>query len=172
MSDEQVAKPLLVEKPPRPEVLGGLTIRVVTGCGNMYVQLNWCHGRLFEVFATLGKGGGCAICQSEALTRSVTLGLKCGAPLLEFIRQLRGIRCPGAMQFPREQSVLSCPDAIAKTLERYGTLPVDEVIKVILRSNGMIEAEGMSEDGEAEGAAKAVAELAHVREEQGLRGDI
>ena len=100
----------------RPPVLGGITVKVVTGCGNMYIQLNWLGDRLFEVFATLGKGGGCAVCQSEALTRSITLGLKCGIPVSEYVRSARGIRCPTPVPFPKDQAVLSCPDAIAKTL--------------------------------------------------------
>lgn len=123
-------------KPDRPIVLGGITVKVLTGCGNMYVQLNWYRGRLFEVFATLGKVGGCAICQTESLTRSITLGLKCGIPLSEYVHQLRGVRCPEPVSFPKESAVLSCPDAVAKTLEDYGLLSMEKVVELLLGTNG------------------------------------
>jgi len=102
----------------------------------MYVQLNWCQGRLFEIFATLGHGGGCATCEMEALTRSITLGLKMGIPVTDYICQLRGIRCPTPMPFPKESAVFSCPDAIAKTLSEYGSLEVDAVIGLLRGANG------------------------------------
>ena len=158
--------PQILTKPDRPSVLGGITVKTHTGCGNMYVQLNWFHGRLFEVFATLGKGGGCAVCQSEAITRGVTVGLKYGIPLSEYLHQLRGIRCPTPVPFPREKAVLSCPDALAKVLERYGTLPVSEVVKLLLGANGHSPEAG-SEDEEAEVMAH-MSELALERQKAGL----
>ncbi len=125
-------------KPSRPKLVGGLSICAVTGCGKMYVQLNWFGGRLFEVFATLGKSGGCAICQSEALTRSITVGLKCGVPVDEYVRQVRGIRCPEPRMFPKEEAALSCPDALSRVLEEYGSLSVENVVKLLLGSNGVV----------------------------------
>jgi len=122
-------------KPTRPPVLAGVTVKATTGCGNMYVQLNWYKGVLFEVFATLGRGGGCAICQSEAITRSITLGLKHGLPLEEYIDQLRNIRCPSPVPFPRESAVTSCPDAIAKVLRDYGGMSVVQVADLLFKIN-------------------------------------
>ena len=133
-----------MDKPSRPSVLGGLSVKVVTGCGNMYVQLNWYQGRLFEVFATLGKGGGCNVCQSEGLTRGITVGLKFGVPVSEYVRQLRWIRCPSPMPFPKEAAVESCPDAIARTLEEYGGLSMDRVVELLLGANGREDKGGVS----------------------------
>lgn len=158
-----VPQQALPTKPDRPSVLGGVTIKVTTGCGNMYVQLNWYHGKLFEVFATLGHGGGCAVCQSEAITRSITLGLKYGIPLIEYTRQLRQIRCPSPVPFPRESAVTSCPDAIAVTLERYGTLDIQAVVGLLLGVNG----HGKSEDDEETVMARMV-ELDQERRRQGI----
>lgn len=121
----------MTEKAKRPRVLGGITVKVATGCGNMYIQMNWRDGQLFEVFATLGKTGGCATSESEAVTRSVTLGLRSGVPVDEYIKQLRGIRCPNPMPFPKEYAVSSCSDAIAQTLSKYGKLGIENVIRLI-----------------------------------------
>lgn len=113
-------KEMALEKVARPKVLKGITVKVPTGCGNMYVQLNRLEGKLFEVFATLGKTGGCATCQSEALTRSITVGLRCGVEVEEYIDQLQNLRCPSPLPFPKEEAALSCPDALAKVLQAYG----------------------------------------------------
>jgi len=131
----------------------------------MYIQLNWYEGRLFEVFATLGHGGGCALAQSEGLTRSVTLGLKYGIPVQEYIRQLRGIRCPSPMPFPKEKAVWSCPDVLARVLDEYGTLGVDTVVGLLRGANGHSEeGEGLTD----EGWAVRLGELVREREEAGL----
>lgn len=154
-----------MQKEVRPKILGGITVKVTTGCGNMYVQLNWKNGRLFEVFATLGKSGGCASCQIEALTRSITLGLRCGILPEEYIDQLRAIRCPSPLPFPRESAVSSCPDAISKTLEQYGNLAIEDVVKTIC---GVNPSEVISVEEEEKRAKEAVAQLAKIREEQDL----
>lgn len=71
-----------------------------------------------EVFAQLGKSGDCAKCQNMALSHAITLGLKYGVPLKEFIRKLRGHSCPGQMPGGPDR-VLSCSDAIAKAMREY-----------------------------------------------------
>ena len=124
-----------MSKAERTRVIGGLTVKVKTSCGNMYVQMNWQDGQLFEVFATLGKTGLCATSQSEALTRSITAGLRSGVPVDEYIEQLSNIRCPSPMPFPKEDAVSSCADAVSKTLAKYGKLDVNGVIKVIRKAN-------------------------------------
>jgi len=135
----------------------------------MYIQLNWYHGKLFEVFATLGRGGGCAVCQSEALTRGITLGIKCGIPVPEYARQLKGIRCPNPMPFPKEDAVFSCPDAIARTLEKYGMLPIDKVVDILLQANGDSTSHSeLSPEEEEQDAVAQTRELAREREEQGV----
>jgi len=106
-----------VEKQPRPKILSGKSVKVKTGCGNLYITLNKSEDRLFEVFATLGRAGGCANAQNEALTRMITLSLRCGVPKEEIIDQLVGIQCPNPVMFPEGERVLSCPDAIAKVMK-------------------------------------------------------
>lgn len=167
-----------VVKAPRPTILAGITVRVNTGCGPMYVQLNWYQKRLFEVFATLGKTGGCASCQSEGITRSVTMGLRCGAPVKEYVKQLKGLRCPTPVPFPRESAVWSCPDAISGVLDRYGSLPVADVAKLVVTAIGLEDGELPSEvvtpmtEGEQEKAAmEALEELKSKRVEDGVYED-
>lgn len=161
----------ITSRPPTPIVLGGLRVKVVTGCGNMYVVLTWYQGRLYEVFATIGKGGGCAVCQTEGLTRSTTLGLKHGIPVADFVRQFRGIQCPWPRPFPKDTAVMSCPDGIAKTLERYGSLDIEDVIALIRQPNGdgtALPGKDLSEEEEMAEAVKSAQELEKARMEQGL----
>lgn len=109
-----------MEKQPRPKTLPGKSVKVKTGCGNLYVTLNKSEDKLFEVFATLGRAGGCANAQLESLTRMITLSLRCGVPKEEIIKQLTDIQCPNPVMFPEKERVLSCPDAIARVMKEEG----------------------------------------------------
>lgn len=101
-----------MDKLNRPMVLSGTTHKVTTGCGNMYITVNHSpNDGVIEVFATLGKAGGCAKCTLEAVTRCITLGLKYGIPLKEFADELLNCRCPSPIM-----GNTSCIDAISKVL--------------------------------------------------------
>ena len=106
-----------MDKRERPQVLAGVTTEKKTGCGSIYITVNGDEQGTFEIFATLGKAGGCAVAQLEALTRMVTLGLRSGAPLWPYVAQLGEIRCPSPYMFPKKERALSCADAIAHVLE-------------------------------------------------------
>lgn len=105
-----------MEKRKRPKVTKGFTHRVKTGCGYVYITPNWDGSTLIEVFATLGKAGGCAHAQLEAITRMISLGLRYGIPVEEFVKELKGIRCPSP-SLDEGKEILSCPDAIAGVLD-------------------------------------------------------
>ncbi len=128
-----------VTKVPLPSVLPGIRVKVVLPCGSLFIRFSWYHDRLVEVFASLGKTGGCAACQSEALMRVISLGLRCGIPVDEFIDQLRNIRCPNPNLFPKEDRVLSCPDAVAMTLIKYGKLTLQEAIALSGNGNASVQ---------------------------------
>lgn len=107
-------------KAKRPIRTVGPTVKVATGCGNSYVTCNTLEGDLkpFEVFCHLGKAGGCATCQSEALTRSITIGLRYGVPVEEYARQLAGLGCPSSAFDSELGLVKSCPEGIAKAIAK------------------------------------------------------
>lgn len=97
----------------RPAILEGMTMKIVTGCGNKYVVLNFTEtDEPFEVFDIMGKAGGCACSNSEAIARLISWGLRSGADILEAIKHLRGIRCHNEVH----EGATSCADAIALAL--------------------------------------------------------
>ncbi len=107
----------------------GITERVNTGCGSLYVTINSDDAGLCEVFSTLGKAGGCASAQLEAVCRLITLALRSGVDASAVVKQLRGIRCP-SIAWEGGKSVLSCADAIASVLERHVGGETETVEKV------------------------------------------
>ncbi len=104
---------------PRPEVITGTTRRMTTGCGNLYVTINEDREGPFEVFAAMGKAGGCSASQTEAISRLVSLALRSGLDRETIIKQLKGVRCPAPARERGGGIILSCADAIAKALERH-----------------------------------------------------
>ncbi|MGB2960750.1 MAG: ribonucleotide-diphosphate reductase subunit alpha, partial [Bacteroidota bacterium] len=103
----------------RPHVTVGITERVKTGEGYLYVTINEDENGLCEVFTTIGKAGGNAAAQSEAISRLISLALRSGIEPREIVRQLKGISGPTPVWDGRGAQILSTPDAIGKVLERY-----------------------------------------------------
>ncbi|MFC1907952.1 vitamin B12-dependent ribonucleotide reductase [Chloroflexota bacterium] len=104
----------------RSKVTSGITERVTTGCGYIYVTVNSDEQGICEVFSTLGKAGGCASAQLEATCRLISLALRSRIDVAKVVRQLRGIRCP-SIAWEEGKSILSCADAIASILEKHTT---------------------------------------------------
>jgi len=101
----------------RPQSIRGVTERVRTGHGNMYVTINFDEADTpFELFGNLGKAGGCDSAQLEAISRLVSLALRSGIEPATVIDQLRGITCCPA--WDEGTLVRSGPDAVALALER------------------------------------------------------
>ena len=106
----------------RPSETLGVTERIRTGHGNMYITINFDpqgERRPFEVLGRLGKAGACDTAQLEAISRLVSLALRCGIDPEEIVDTLRGISCCPA--WDEGTLVRSDPDAIALVLERHRT---------------------------------------------------
>ena len=101
---------------PRPDVTMGYTEKVKIGCGNLYITVNYDEQGVCEVFTNTGRAGGCPS-QSEATARLMSVALRAGVDSDELIRQLKGIRCPSTIR-QQGMAVTSCPDAIAKAIEK------------------------------------------------------
>ena len=107
----------------RSRKTSGVTEKVNTGCGHLYVTVNLDEQGVCEVFSHLGKAGGCASAQLEAICRLISLALRSGVDAVSLVKQLKGIRCP-SIAWENGKSVLSCADAIASVLEKH--IGVDE----------------------------------------------
>jgi ribonucleoside-diphosphate reductase alpha chain len=108
----------------RPEVTTGITRRVESGCGHLYVTINSDSDGPCEVFTQMGKVGGCASAQLEAIARLTSLCLRSNVKVSSIINQLQGIRCPSPM-WSKGEMVTSCADGVAKALKTYLDLETD-----------------------------------------------
>jgi len=118
--ESQSAKPEVRKSPrERPSTTFGVTERVKTGEGYLYVTINEDERGLCEVFTTIGKAGGSAAAQSEAISRLISLALRAGIEPREIVKQLKGISGPTPVWDGNGGQILSTPDAIGKVLERY-----------------------------------------------------
>jgi ribonucleoside-diphosphate reductase alpha chain len=117
--ERKVIRPPAFQEPrPRPKITTGRTIETRTGCGALYVTINEDEHGIAEVFVQLGKSGGCAASQTEAIGRLISVALRSWLNPDALIRQLKGIRCP-SIGFDDGEIVTSCADGVAKVLERY-----------------------------------------------------
>ncbi|HWL39070.1 MAG TPA: vitamin B12-dependent ribonucleotide reductase [Gemmatimonadaceae bacterium] len=103
----------------RPDTLRGITTRIETPLGTMFLNITEDDkGQPFEVFINLGKAGGAAMADAEAMGRLISLALRSGIPIREVHRQLRGIASDKAIGLGPNK-VLSVPDAIGIALEKW-----------------------------------------------------
>ncbi|MDN5332571.1 MAG: ribonucleoside-diphosphate reductase alpha chain [Tepidanaerobacteraceae bacterium] len=115
------AVPQRIKPRPRPSITYGSTEKVKIGCGNLYITVNSDEHGICEVFTNLGRAGGCPS-QSEATSRLISLALRSGIDVRSIVEQLKGIRCHSTlrqMANNKDIKVLSCPDAIARAIERH-----------------------------------------------------
>jgi len=121
--EKKALKPVKRE---RPKALKGWTYQMQTGCGPLYVTVNEDKAGLFELFTTMGKAGGCAASQCEAIGRMVSLAWRSGVQARQVIKQLLGISCHAQSGFG-DNKVLSCADAVAKAIQMHMKLSGSEV---------------------------------------------
>lgn len=112
-SDKKIAKE------ERPEQVTGVTEKIETPKGTMYVTVNSDqNGNPFEVFAQIGKAGGDDQAMTEAMARLVSACLRSGVDPEELIDQMEGIRGPEPA-WDNGDKILSVPDGIATVMERH-----------------------------------------------------
>ncbi|MFO8183393.1 MAG: vitamin B12-dependent ribonucleotide reductase [Candidatus Aegiribacteria sp.] len=109
----------------RGDVTSGITRRIRTGCGKLYVTINMDEDGPVELFSQMGKAGGCAASQSEAISRLVSLALRSNIQPEAIVKELKGISCHRIV-WQGGNRILSCADAIGQTLEWY----IDEKMEI------------------------------------------
>lgn len=102
----------------RPIQTKGITQRIRTGEGTLYITINEDDDGLCEVFTTIGKAGGHAAAQSEAISRLISLALRSGINPKAIVKQLKGISGPSP-NWESGRLILSTPDAIGKAIDDY-----------------------------------------------------
>jgi ribonucleoside-diphosphate reductase alpha chain len=102
----------------RPSTLTGITDKINTGFGNLYITINSLNGKPFEVFAQIGKSGYSTMADTEAICRLISLALRSGVGVDKVIEQLIGIGGASPV-FQEGGLIMSIPDAIAKVLKKH-----------------------------------------------------
>ncbi|WP_280537147.1 ribonucleotide reductase N-terminal alpha domain-containing protein [Halopenitus sp. POP-27] len=129
------------ETRPRPDSLNGVTQRVETGYGKLYVTINEDeNGGPFELFANIGHSGGYTNSFTEALAKVISTALRSGVDPVEIVDELQGTRSP-KVAWDKGEQIQSIPDAIGTALRRYLD---DEIDKGIPQQQSLSELE---EDG-------------------------
>ncbi|MFB6126830.1 MAG: adenosylcobalamin-dependent ribonucleoside-diphosphate reductase [Halolamina sp.] len=129
----------LGSKRPRPDVLYGVTQRIDTGYGKVYVNINEDeHGEPFELFANIGNSGGFTASFTEALAKTISTALRSGVDPEEIASELQGIRSP-KVAWDKGEQINSIPDAIGTAMRRYLD---DEIEKQYPKQQNLTEVEG------------------------------
>lgn len=100
----------------RPPMLSGQTTRFALGCGNLFVTVNTKDSKPFEVFAILGKNGGCSTAMLEMACRLISVALRSGIDASVLVKHLTGIQCLN-QAWDNGEHLLSCADCIARALK-------------------------------------------------------
>ena len=102
----------------RPRTLSGVTKKIQTGHGPLYVSMNDDEFGPRECFVILGKPGGTAAAFADSLGRMISLAMTHGAQPAEIVNQLRGIQDGHPAGFG-PNAVLSVPDGVAKAMAEH-----------------------------------------------------
>ena len=102
----------------RPAAVLGITERVRTGHGTMYVTVNFDEdNKPFELFTAIGKAGGSEPAHLEGLSRLVTLCLRSGVDPNAIIYHLSGITSEPV--WDNGVLIRSAEDGVAHVLRRH-----------------------------------------------------
>lgn len=98
----------------RPTRTTGITERIRTSDGNLYVTVNNDEVGPCETFIHIGKHGSDLMAWSEAVGRLISLALRAGLTVEQVAKQLVGIT--GRPLISNGKTILSVPDGIGKLL--------------------------------------------------------
>jgi len=147
---------------PRPLSAHGVTHRLDTGCGKIYLTVNYQtdSGKIMETFITTGSDGGCLV-YTEATSRLISLAIRGGIGVDEIIEQLTGTHSCASYMLARGKGKdlspgKSCASAIARKLDEIKaelaakcnghsgdlTNGVEESMKCEVCGHGLNRAEG------------------------------
>jgi len=134
------------QKRPRPDVLYGVTQRIDTGYGKLYVNINEDEqGRPFELFANIGNSGGFTASFTESLAKTVSTALRAGVDPDEIASELQGIRSP-KVAWDKGEQINSIPDAIGTAMRRYLDGDIDKQVPKQQNLTELAEEEESAED--------------------------
>ena len=88
---------------------------MTTGYGSIYISYSEDPKASPLVFASLGKAGGCAGANLEAITSMISLAFTKGATNEDAAKKIQGIRCP-SIAWEEGKAVFSCTDEIGTAL--------------------------------------------------------
>ncbi|WP_254531310.1 ribonucleotide reductase N-terminal alpha domain-containing protein [Natrinema gelatinilyticum] len=108
------------EKRERPDALQGVSQRIDTGYGKIYVTINEDPEtkQPFELFANIGHSGGFTNSFTEALAKVISTSLRSGVDPEEIVDELCGTRSP-KVAWDKGEQIQSIPDAIGTAMRRY-----------------------------------------------------
>ncbi len=150
--DDDLTAAAARHKRQRPLRLRGRTLKIISPLGDCYVTINEDEaGRPFEVFCTLGKAGGAATADAEAVGRLMSMALRSGIPISAVRDQLRGISSDRAVGVGPNK-VLSLPDTIGQAIERY--MAEKEGVQESLPLGASVDAGGVQAQASSSGGAQ------------------
>ena len=135
----------------RPDVLNGVTQRIDTGYGKLYVNINEDpeRERPFELFANIGNSGGFTASFTEALAKTISTALRSGVDPEEIASELQGIRSP-KVAWDKGEQINSIPDAIGTAMRRYLDGEIDKAYPQQRNLTEIADAEDAQEAADAE----------------------
>jgi ribonucleoside-diphosphate reductase alpha chain len=144
------------EKRPRPDALTGVSQRIETGYGRLYVTINEDPetGEPFELFANIGHSGGFTNSFTEALAKVISTALRSGVDPEEVVDELCGTRSP-KVAWDKGEQIQSIPDAIGTALRRYLDDEVDKTYPDQTTLDETADAETPEPDGGATASGRS-----------------
>jgi ribonucleoside-diphosphate reductase alpha chain len=145
------------EKRERPDALHGVSQRIDTGYGKIYVTINEDPetGQPFELFANIGHSGGFTNSFTEALAKVISTSLRSGVDPEEIVDELCGTRSP-KVAWDKGEQIQSIPDAIGTAMRRCLDGEIDKPYPTQQTLEDAADPETVNDGPQTDGGAAAV----------------